>query len=91
MKDKDKTKAELIKELKTLRKEREKGVFKNIGEYKKVDKWPKESEKKYRTVFENTSTVTMIIEEDKTISMVNTQGEKLSGYSMNKRGSGLEI
>ena len=40
-----------------------------------------ESEKKYRTVFENTGTATIIIEEDKTISMANTQSEKLSGYS----------
>jgi len=40
-----------------------------------------ESEEKYRTVFENTGTATIIIEEDKVISMANTQSEKLSGYS----------
>jgi PAS domain S-box-containing protein/putative nucleotidyltransferase with HDIG domain len=40
-----------------------------------------ESEEKYRTIFENTGTAVIIIEEDKTISMVNTQSEKLSGYS----------
>ncbi|GAH66260.1 unnamed protein product, partial [marine sediment metagenome] len=40
-----------------------------------------ESEEKYRTVFENTGTATIIIEEDKTIYMANTQSEKLSGYS----------
>jgi len=40
-----------------------------------------ESEEKYRTVFENIGTATIIIEEDKTISMANTQFEKLSGYS----------
>lgn len=40
-----------------------------------------ESEEKYRTVFENTGAATLIIEEDKTISMSNTQSEKLSGYS----------
>jgi len=39
------------------------------------------SEEKYRTVFENTGTATIIIEEDKTISMVNTQSEKMYGYS----------
>ena len=40
-----------------------------------------ESEEKYRTIFENTGTAVIIIEEDKTISMANTQSEKLSGYS----------
>ncbi len=40
-----------------------------------------ESEEKYRTVFENTGTATIIIEEDKIISMANAQSEKLSGYS----------
>ncbi len=39
------------------------------------------SEEKYRTVFENTGTAMIIIEEDKTIFMTNTQFEKLSGYS----------
>jgi len=40
-----------------------------------------ESEEKYRAIFENTGTTLIIIEEDKTISMANTQSEKLSGYS----------
>jgi len=46
-----------------------------------VEKKLKESEEKYRALFENTGTATMIIEEDGTISTINTQGEKLSGYS----------
>ena len=41
----------------------------------------KESEERYHTVFENTGTATNVIEEDMTIIMVNTQFEKLSGYS----------
>jgi len=40
-----------------------------------------ESESKYRTIFENTGTATVIIEEDTTISLANTEFEKLSGYS----------
>jgi len=40
-----------------------------------------ESEEKYRTIFENTGTATVILEENTVISMVNTQSEKLSGYS----------
>jgi PAS domain S-box-containing protein len=39
------------------------------------------SEGKYRTTFENTGTAMAILEEDATISLVNTQFEKLSGYS----------
>lgn len=40
-----------------------------------------ESEIKYRTMFEYTGTATVIIEEDSTLSLVNTEFEKLSGYS----------
>ena len=41
----------------------------------------KESEKKYRVIFESTGTAMMMLEEDTTISMVNAEFEKLSGYS----------
>ena len=50
MKDEDKTKAELIKELKTLRKEREKGVFKDITDYKKAEEKLEQSEKRQRSI-----------------------------------------
>ncbi len=40
-----------------------------------------ESEAMYRTIFESTGTATVIIEEDTTISMANTEFEKLSGCS----------
>lgn len=39
------------------------------------------SEDRYRSVFENTGTATIIIENDMTISMVNAKFEKLTGYS----------
>jgi PAS domain S-box-containing protein len=39
------------------------------------------SEERYRTVFENTGSATMIIEEDNTISLVNTGFEHLSGFT----------
>jgi hypothetical protein len=40
----------------------------------------RESEQAYRAIFENTGTATLIIEEDTSISLVNTEFEKLSGY-----------
>ncbi|MFQ6008034.1 MAG: PAS domain S-box protein, partial [Candidatus Zixiibacteriota bacterium] len=40
-----------------------------------------ESERNYRTMFESTGTATVIIDQDKTLSTVNSQFEKLSGYS----------
>jgi PAS domain S-box-containing protein len=39
------------------------------------------SESYYRTIFENTSTATLILGHDAIISLVNTEFEKLSGYS----------
>jgi len=41
----------------------------------------RESEGRYRTTFESTGTAMVLIEEDMTISMVNEQAAKLSGYS----------
>jgi PAS domain S-box-containing protein len=40
-----------------------------------------ESEKKYRTIFENTGTATILIDQDTTIAMVNTEFEKISGFA----------
>ena len=50
-------------------------------EYKRIRMALKESEEKYRTIFENTGTSTFIIEEDTTISLMNSEFEKLSGYT----------
>jgi len=47
----------------------------------KANKLLQEAEERYRSVFENTGAATLIIEEDMTISMVNTRFEQLSGYS----------
>jgi len=41
----------------------------------------KGSEDRYRTIFENTGSATIIIEEDTTISIINEEFEKLSGYT----------
>ena len=57
------------------------GLIVNITERKKAEEALRESEEKYRTVFENTGTATCIVEDDKTISMVNRRFEELSCYS----------
>jgi len=44
------------------------------------DKALEESEQKYRAIFENTGTAMVIVEEDMTISLLNSRFESLSGY-----------
>lgn len=53
----------------------------DITDRKKIENALAESEEKYRTVFENTGTATIVVEEDMTISLVNSRFERLSGYS----------
>ena len=48
---------------------------------KQANRELKESEERYRSIFENTGTATIIIEENTHISMANTRFEKLTGYS----------
>lgn len=55
------------------------GVGVDITERKKLQHKVDESEKLYRTIFENTGTAT-VIENDKIILMVNSEFEKISGY-----------
>jgi PAS domain S-box-containing protein len=48
---------------------------------RKANKLLRQAEKRYRSVFENTGSATLIIDEDMTLSMVNNRFEQLSGYS----------
>ncbi len=56
-------------------------MVEDITENKKAQEALKESENKYRTIFETTGAATVIIEEDTIISLINTEFEKQSGYS----------
>ncbi|MHC1610785.1 MAG: PAS domain-containing sensor histidine kinase [Candidatus Methanospirareceae archaeon] len=53
----------------------------SIVERNRVSEALRKSEEKYRVTFEHTGTCMAILEEDTTISMVNSQFERLSGYS----------
>ena len=57
------------------------GFVQDITSRKNTEKLLQESEAKYRTIFENTGAGTVIIEEDTTISLINTELENISGYS----------
>lgn len=52
----------------------------DITQQKLTEKKLTESENLYRTIFETTGTATVIIEEDKTLSLINAEFEKLTGY-----------
>lgn len=71
------TYSELIERVRDL--ERESGE--KIARLQQARNLLEESEARYRSVFENSGTATVIIEEDGTISMANTEFEKLSGYT----------
>lgn len=53
----------------------------DITERKKAERSLRESEAKYRTIFENTGIAFAVIEEDTTISLMNTEAEEIIGYS----------
>ncbi|HBU69208.1 MAG TPA: hypothetical protein DEE98_02370 [Elusimicrobia bacterium] len=51
---------------------------------KLAEKTIKDSEAKYRAFFESTGTAMAIVEEDTTISLINAEFEKFSGYTKNE-------
>jgi len=48
------------------------------------EKKVKESEKRYRAIFNNTGTAKIIVDEELTIELVNNEFQKLSGYKKNE-------
>ncbi|MFA4850199.1 MAG: PAS domain S-box protein [Methanoregula sp.] len=52
----------------------------DITELKRAQEELRESENRYRTIFENTGTATVLLEENTRISIANAEFERLSGY-----------
>jgi len=80
MKDEKKTKDQLTNELVGLRR-RISELETRETFLKRAKQELRKSKEMYRTAFDNTGTATVILEEDTTISLANTEFEKLSGYS----------
>jgi PAS domain S-box-containing protein len=57
------------------------GTAQDITNLKEVENDLRQSEAFYRALFENTGSATILVDEDNTILMANSQFEKLSGYS----------
>lgn len=54
---------------------------KDVTKQRKAEKSLKAQSEEYKAIFENTGTLSLIFEKDTTISMVNTEFEKFSGYN----------
>ncbi|MBN1258594.1 PAS domain S-box protein [Candidatus Peregrinibacteria bacterium] len=56
------------------------GIMTDLTELKKKENALRENEQKYRAIFENTGTATIIINENKFIILANSEFEKMAGY-----------
>jgi PAS domain S-box-containing protein len=56
-------------------------LLEEIEQRKKAEHALQKNEREYRSVFENTGTATIIVEDDMTISKINAKAEEMAGYS----------
>ena len=75
-----KTRLELSCELEAARQEIE-SLRSQARKYKRIEEELTHSEHFYRTLFENSGTATIVIEQDTTISMMNNDFSNFTGYS----------
>jgi len=57
------------------------GIFRDVTEKARVREALMESENRYRTTFDNTGTAMAIVDENGLVSLINSEFERLSGYS----------
>src|SRR5664280_1984387 len=67
------------------------GIIEDITERKQTEDALRESEELYRTIFDNTGTSMIIIEEDMTISMSNGEFVRNTGYSPDEINGCIEM
>jgi len=82
MKDKDKTKAELIKELNALRKELGESVLNDITDRKLTEEALYKSQQEFSSLFKSSPEALVYIDEKSKILDINSQFTKLFGYTL---------
>ncbi|GAH20884.1 unnamed protein product, partial [marine sediment metagenome] len=82
MKDKDKTKAELIKELNALRKELGESVLNDITGRKLTEEALYKSRQEFSSLFKSSPEALIYVDEKGNILNINSQFTKLFGYTL---------